>query len=159
MSQARSGEPHQSCEQRNCLLASVLVVDARGWLLLQERDEHAQLAPGRWGLVGGHVEPGESWEAAVHREVLEETGLRISGLELWFDEIVQHSPKASTHLADHWRVWVARAALRDEDIILGEGRQIVFVDPDTLAGLELAPGASYLITRFLASETYARLSA
>ena len=76
-------EPERmSCAERNCLLASVLLVDRRGWVLLQERDEHAPVAPNQWGLVGGHVEPGEDWEAALHRELEEETGLNVDGLDL-----------------------------------------------------------------------------
>jgi 8-oxo-dGTP pyrophosphatase MutT (NUDIX family) len=149
------------CEERNCLLASVILVDPRGWVLLQERDEHARVAPEQWGLVGGHVEVDEGWEAAMRREVLEETGLRVGGdLELWFDEVVQHSPKASTHLADHWRIWVGRVDLTDQDITLGEGRQIVFVDPDRVSdgSLDLARGAAYVLDRFLASGSYERLT-
>jgi 8-oxo-dGTP diphosphatase len=157
------------CAERNCLLASVILVDSRGWLLLQERDEHAPVAPNQWGLVGGHLEPGEDWEAAMRREMEEETGLRAEdlraeagsgeGLELWFDEIVQHSPKVSTHLADHWKVWVGRVDLTDADVVLGEGRQIVFVDPATLGSLELAPATAHLLPMFLESPVYARLTA
>ncbi|QNN52852.1 NUDIX domain-containing protein [Nocardioides mesophilus] len=146
-----------ACEERNCLLASVLLVDRRGWLLLQERDEHAAVAPEQWGLVGGHLDPGEGWEEALHRELLEETGLRLDGLELWFDEVVQHSPKVSTHLADRWKVWVGATELGDDDIEVGEGRQIVFVDPARLGELDLTPGTAYLLPRFLESEDYARL--
>ena len=85
-------EDHAPCAERNCRVATVILVDSRGWLLLQERDEHAPVAPNQWGLVGGHVEEGEDWDAALEREVEEETGLRVDGLELWFDEVVQHSP-------------------------------------------------------------------
>ncbi len=151
-------EAQVSCEERNCLLASALLVDARGWLLLQERDADAPVAPDQWGLVGGHVDPGEEWEAALHREVEEETGLRVEGYELWFDELVQHSRKISTHLADHWKIWVAKVDLTDADIVLGEGRQIVFVDPARLDELDLAAGAAHVLPLFLASETYRRLT-
>lgn len=145
------------CGERNCLLATVVLVDSRGWLLLQERDEHAPVAPNQWGLVGGHVEDGEDWETALDRELEEETGLRIdSGLTLWFDEIVQHSPKASSHLADHWRIWAGKVDLTDKDITLGEGRQIVFVDPVhiTDGSLDLSVGAEHVLPLFLESETY-----
>ena len=154
-----SEEPHV-CAERNCLLASVILVDSRGWLLLQERDEHAPVAPNQWGFVGGHLDPGEDWEDAMRRELEEETGLSgIEGLELWFDEVVQHSPKVSTHLADHWKIWVGRVDLTDDDITLGEGRQIVFVDPATFGALDLAPATLHLLPMFLGSATYARLMA
>lgn len=155
---SRPSEEVHVCAERNCLLASVILVDERGWLLLQERDEHAPVAADKWGLVGGHVEPGEDWDHAMLRELQEETGLQVEGLELWFDEVVQHSPKVSTHLADHWKIWVARVALSDADIVLGEGRQIVFVDPATFDSLDLAPATAHLLPMFLESDAYARLT-
>jgi 8-oxo-dGTP diphosphatase len=36
---------------------------------------------GSWGLPGGKQEFGESFRAAANREVLEETGIRLSNLE------------------------------------------------------------------------------
>ena len=35
---------------------------------------------GTWALPGGHLEPGESFEACCKREVLEETGLIINNI-------------------------------------------------------------------------------
>jgi 8-oxo-dGTP diphosphatase len=52
-----------------------VVHDAAGRLLLIQRghDPHR----GRWSLPGGRIEPGESPEQAVVREVREETGLDV----------------------------------------------------------------------------------
>jgi 8-oxo-dGTP diphosphatase len=52
-----------------------VVHDGDGRLLLVERghDPHR----GRWTLPGGRVEPGESLEQAVVREIREETGLDV----------------------------------------------------------------------------------
>ncbi len=55
-----------------------VLVDRRGWILLQERDEFPAIDPEKWGLVGGHVDDGEDVEAAAYRELLEETGVRLS---------------------------------------------------------------------------------
>lgn len=147
------------CTEQNCRISSALLVDGRGWVLLQERDEHALVAPNQWGLVGGHLDEGESYEEALHRELVEETGLREEGLELWFDEIVQHSPKVSSHLADRWQIWVGRTDATDDDIALGEGRRIVFVDPERIRSgeLDLAVSARHVLGLFLDSPTYRAL--
>lgn len=42
-------------------------------LLLMQRSDN-----GHWGLPGGYVEPGESVVEAARREILEETGYRVS---------------------------------------------------------------------------------
>jgi 8-oxo-dGTP diphosphatase len=57
-----------------------VVHDAAGRLLLIQRghDPHR----GLWSLPGGRVEPGESPEQAVRREVREETGLEVLPGEL-----------------------------------------------------------------------------
>src|SRR5262245_27982217 len=56
---------------------SVVVVDPVGRILLMERAD-----TGGWGLPGGFMEPGESFEEAGIREVREETGIDVTDLEL-----------------------------------------------------------------------------
>ena len=53
-----------------------VVFDVTGRLLLIKRGHEPAL--GRWSVPGGRVEPDESHETAVIREVLEETGLNIT---------------------------------------------------------------------------------
>ncbi|MGY1637743.1 NUDIX hydrolase [Geodermatophilus sp. SYSU D00742] len=52
-----------------------VVHDGQGRLLLIRRGHEP--SRGRWSVPGGRVEAGESPQAAVEREVLEETGLRV----------------------------------------------------------------------------------
>jgi 8-oxo-dGTP pyrophosphatase MutT (NUDIX family) len=136
-------------------LAVTLLVDRRGWVLLQERDEHAVVAPNEWGLVGGHIEPGEDAETAAYRELAEETGLDWrAGLTLWRDETAVN-PRTGEEV--RWTVWTAPVDLTDDDIVLGEGRQIVFVDPAAVPALELSGLAGVIVEEFLASDRYAEL--
>ena len=54
-----------------------VIRDARGRILLARRTEGRDLA-GRWEFPGGKVEPGESPEAALVRELREELGIEAS---------------------------------------------------------------------------------
>lgn len=136
-------------------LALVALIDRRGWVLLQERDEHAPLDPLRWGMVGGQVEEGESFEAAAYRELAEETGLAwATGLTRWTERSLSYgTPRRTRHLT----VWVAGVDLTDADIICGEGLQIVFVDPARLPQLELNDVSHILLPELLTSPAYAAL--
>jgi len=136
-------------------LAVVLLVDPRGWVLLQERDSGAPRAADQWGLVGGHVEDGEDFEPAAYRELAEETGVTLppGALRLWRE---QEYTYPDGHRA-HYRVYAAAVELTDADIVLGEGRQIVFVDPEKVAGLDLSDSASHFVPDFLDSDLYRSL--
>lgn len=147
------------CAERGCDVAVAILVDARGWVLLQERDDAAEVEPGRWGFVGGHVEADEPFADALVREILEETGLRLpeGAVHVWYDGDETPEIKLRPGLWNHWQIWVGRVDLTDADIVCGEGRQIVFVDPATLPELDLAGTTAFYLPRFLASEEYAAL--
>lgn len=137
--------------------AGVILVDRRGWILLQERDEHPRIDPEKWGLAGGHVDPGEDFEPAAHRELEEETGVRLpdGALQLFREFVVDHREAYGTW--DVMQVFVAATDLTDADIDCREGRQIVFVDPAVARGLDLSSAATEIVPAFLDSELYASL--
>ncbi len=132
----------------------VVLVDRRGWILLQERDEHAPIDPDCWGLSGGHLEPGEDFESGTYRELEEETGLVLEPgtLRLFRELAVFHEGHGTV---DRVQVWWAAADLTDADIDCREGRQIVFVDPAVARGLTLTHTATQAVPLFLDSEEYA----
>ena len=136
--------------------AAVLLVDRRGWVLLQERDEHAPLDAERWGLVGGHVEDDEDFTTAAHRELKEETGLSFDApLTRWAEFDVP--ARLPGDVDGTMVVFTAGVDTLDDDIVVGEGRQIVFCDPQLIPGLDLAEVASQAVSAFLGSEMYASL--
>lgn len=56
---------------------TVAVIDAGGRLLLAHNEKFRK---GLYSLVSGFVEPGESVESAVHREIREEVGIEVKNL-------------------------------------------------------------------------------
>jgi 8-oxo-dGTP diphosphatase len=132
--------------------ATVTVVDPRGWLLMQERDEFPVIDPEKWGFPGGMVEPGESFVQAAYRELEEETGIHLEdGLELFAEFRVFHAHSGSE---DEVSFFVAPTWLTDADVECHEGRQMVFVDPALARGLDLTAAASITLPAFLDSPVY-----
>jgi mutator protein MutT len=62
---------------RIVVTGGAIIRDHAGRILLQKRSDY-----GDWGLPGGGMEPGESIEETMIREVKEETGLDVSSYEL-----------------------------------------------------------------------------
>lgn len=138
-------------------IAGLLLVDTRGYVLIQLRTQDAPAEPGVWGLVGGGVEAGESIEEGARRELLEETGLTIPGPLTLFWEGLRPAPKDNgAQIA--WHVYCAPTTALASDLILGEGDALEFVAPDRIEGYNLSPTARFFIPRFLASPVYRRLA-
>lgn len=57
-----------------------VITDERGLILLARRPAHKQLGL-KWEFPGGKVEPGETAAAALGRELREELGIEITGIE------------------------------------------------------------------------------
>ncbi|MFE6649842.1 NUDIX domain-containing protein [Nocardioides sp. NPDC057772] len=137
--------------------AAVILVDRRGWVLLQERDEHPTIAPEKWSFCGGHLEPGEDPLSGAARELEEETEVRLApgSLELVGVQELRH-PETGTD--DKIHLYAAGVDLTDADIVCHEGRQIVFVDPAKAPDLDLSDSARIGLARFLGSPQHAALS-
>lgn len=135
--------------------SSVVLVDPRGHLLLQERDEHAGIDPERWGFPGGHLERDESPEAAARRELAEETGVHLPGalveIGTWW---ITHRDPAADAEPDEVHLYAAAVDLADGDVACHEGRRMVFVDPAVARDLPLTVAAAVILPDFLDSRLY-----
>jgi 8-oxo-dGTP diphosphatase len=60
------------------LSVKIAVWDDAGRCLLLKRSLSSKGNPGKWDFPGGKIDPGESFDEALLREVIEETGLTIS---------------------------------------------------------------------------------
>lgn len=133
-------------------VALVLLVDPSGAILLQHRDEHAPVSPNQWSLPGGGIEPGETPEEAARRELREETGLTAGELRpLWTGP--RPYEEGFTHTVT---VHVFRGATdaRQEDVVCGEGRAMVFVPRDEVLDRELAVSTAFVLPLHLKAPSH-----
>jgi 8-oxo-dGTP pyrophosphatase MutT (NUDIX family) len=72
------GDPNAPRPNRPTGVGVLGLIERDGRLLMERRSDC-----GRWGFVGGAAEVEESLEDALRREVLEETGLVVTGEELF----------------------------------------------------------------------------
>jgi NAD+ diphosphatase len=80
---ARESERAKECPQCGLLhfprlAPAVIVLVERGRELLMARSRH--FAPGVYSVLAGFVEPGETLEEAVEREIFEEVGIRVKDI-------------------------------------------------------------------------------
>jgi len=71
----------RSPEIRQPSCVGALIRDEANRVFVQRRSPHRRLLPGAWDIVGGHVEDGETAEAALAREIHEETGWSLRRIE------------------------------------------------------------------------------
>ena len=97
---------------------ALAVLEWEGQWLVQLRDDAPGIvAPGLWGLFGGHLDPGESAPEAVRRELLEEINWWAEEpLPFWFRHV---------NAARIAHVFRAPLPLRLESLQLLEGQDMV----------------------------------
>lgn len=95
-----------------------------GKFLMQLRDDNPDiLYPGHWGFFGGHLEPGETAETGVQRELIEE---------------LSHCPPILTLFDCHQDTYVTRYIYHGQidkalnELVLGEGMDWGWFTPEDI---------------------------
>lgn len=111
---------------KTVLVSAVALIDVEGRILLAQRPEGKSMA-GLWEFPGGKIEPGETPEAALIRELHEELGI-----ETW-DSCLAPLTFAS-HKYDHFHLLMPLFACRKWEGIpqAREGQVLKWVKPNEL---------------------------
>jgi 8-oxo-dGTP diphosphatase len=125
-------------------IASVVLLDRAGRVLMQLRDRHAPVDPGVWALPGGHVEPGEDVATGAHRELLEETGLTA---DLTLVGVVERAGRDGETVRFH--VFTGTTDATQDDVVCGEGDAMVFTGREELAARRMSRAAREVLALVL----------
>ena len=103
---------------------ALAMLQREGRWLMQLRDEIPSIvAPGCWGLFGGHLEAGETPEQAVRRELMEEINWQPPVVDL---VMVHHIHRRTAH------VFRGELSVPLERLQLMEGQDMALVSPEEL---------------------------
>jgi len=120
-------------ERQLLLVAACALIDADGRILMTQRRAD-QSHPGQWEFPGGKVEPGETAEQAVNRELREELGIEPCERCLQPFTFASHAYEDFDLLMPLFlcRQWDGFARAQ-------EGQGLKWVWPDKLLELDLVP--------------------
>ena len=121
------------------LVTAVALIDPEGRVLLAQRPEGKSLA-GLWEFPGGKVEPGETPESALIRELKEELGI-----DTWKSCLAPLT--FASHSYDSFHLLMPLFACRRWDGIPTprEGQTLAWVAPDRLRDYPMPPADLPLI--------------
>jgi len=131
--------PATAAEPRIVLVAAVALVDADGRVLLARRPTGKSMA-GLWEFPGGKVDPDETPEAALIRELAEELGIDVAASCLAPFTFASHSYPDFHLLMPLYvcRKWSGTPAAR-------EGQLLAWVRPARLAEYPMPPADAPLV--------------
>lgn len=109
--------------------AVMIVLKNQDKFLLGKRSPLKEKAPGYWCPISGHIEAGESEEAAVIREALEELNIDVRPVRK-----IRSTPTHDKSVILHW--WLAEIVTGTPEINNHENSEIGWFSKEDLKSLE-----------------------
>lgn len=123
------------------VVSSALIRDGR--VLLLHRPEHCHSYPGKWSLVAGKIEDGETEEQAAAREVLEETGIKVGAPE------ARLAPVYDREGSTLWKVHPMLYRVDSDPVLNPENDSFRWAVPSEIADAECVPRTRDVTVRMM----------
>jgi len=122
------------------LVVAAVIANARSEVLITQRRAD-QALPLAWEFPGGKVEPGESPEVALRREIAEELGVDVEVGRIW-DVMFHAYPDDDVYMLVYRCRIVGDAAPRPVEV-----KDLAWVAPADLGRYPILPADAPLVTR------------
>ncbi len=114
---------HFACSRK---AVSIAILYRDNKFLMQLRDNIPTIVyPGHWAFFGGHIEPGETPEVALRREILEEISYTLP------EKISQFGTYENESILRH--VFHAPLEVELNQLVLGEGWDMALLSPEDIS--------------------------
>jgi 8-oxo-dGTP diphosphatase len=127
--------------------ANMIILNEKNQVLLVKRAEKEDNFRGSWSIPGGGVEQNETYEDALHREILEELNCQIDNLAYFKSYYYVLSAEL------HVRAMYFYGTITGQIKLNKENSKYYWFDFDELKKLKLAYNQSQIINEFLKDYT------
>jgi ADP-ribose pyrophosphatase YjhB (NUDIX family) len=118
--------------------------EEKGKYIFVKRSDESRWAPGKWIIPGGKPSVGERLEDTVKREVLEETGQKVVGLN-----VIGTTTFYVKHKDIHVVSLIYQAKAKGKVVLDQENVSYIIIPLSKAKKLDLAPGFSEALTYFI----------
>jgi len=134
-------------------IAQVLLFDRHNRLLIYLRDDKADIPfPNHWDLFGGHLEPGETPEEALVREVKEELGIELASWQY----VRCYECLQGDVYPNRKYIYRARIDKTVDELALQEGQRLASIEPDQCPDFRFANILATILKDFIAAGGWPR---
>lgn len=114
---------------------AAVILDSRGWFLLQKKDIDYKWYPGKWCLFGGFILKDETPKMAIVRELKEELGPHLirGSSKITLLNLNQYSDKSPSGMrSGNLFVYLARFSLSIKALSINEGAGFALFSQDEI---------------------------